>query len=559
MLDMKRKSYLTTPFLFELNLKVIGICMRSFSFMSSQNIVHQRLLVFFFFFCVQVIRNLKWMDLKCSKNLKELPDLSTATSLKELNLEDCSSLVELPASLGNATNLEILNLSGCSNLKMLPSCIGNATNLRELFLRSCSSLVKLPSSIGNITCLKDLNLSGCSSLVTLPSSTGNIIGLKNLILSECSSLVKLPSSIGKITGLKNLVLSECSSLVELPSSIGHITGLHNLNVSNCLSLKELPSSIGNITNLEKLYLNGCSKLEALPNDINMVSLDVLDLADCSMLKTFPEISKNIRVLILNGTAIEEVPSSIKSWPRLDNLHMSYHENLNDFPHVFDIITELHLSDTGIQEIAPWVKQISRLRVLVIKGCTKLVSLPELPESLAFLNAENCESLERLHCSFHTIKFIGLNFVNCFKLNQEARDLIIKTSACRFSLFPGEKVPTYFTYRATGNSLSMKWNGIDTFPRSLSFKACVLLVNKGDVEVGDRKMVGVSYCLKEKHNGDNVNRRSRRYHHGSPLLKEHLYTFHVDVEVSSNEFFFDFEVYDKKWEIGESGLNLVPTL
>ncbi|XP_019089585.1 PREDICTED: probable disease resistance protein RPP1 isoform X2 [Camelina sativa] len=422
-----------------------------------------------------VIKNLKWMDLKCSKNLEELPDLSTAINLQELNLEDCSSLVELPSSLGSATNLKILNLSGCSNLEALPSSIGNAANIRELFLRSCSRLVKLPSSIGNITILK-----------------------------------------------------------------------------------VLPSSIGNI-NLEKLYLNGCSVLEALPININMESLDVLDLAGCSMLKKFPEISTSIRVLILNGTAIEEVPSSIRSWSRLDDWHMSYSENLKKFPHAFDFITELHLSDTRIQEIAPWVKRISRLRVLVIKGCTKLVSLPELPDSLSFLNAENCESLERLHCSFHTIKFIGLNFVNCFKLNQEARDLIIKTSACRFSLFPGEKVPTYFTYLATGDSLSMKWNGIDKqHPRSLNFKAYVLLVNKGDTKVGG-KMVGVSYCLKEKINGDNVNRRSRRYHHGSPLLKEHLYTFHVEEKVSSNEFSFEFEVYDKEWEIGECGLNLVPMI
>ncbi|KAF2539176.1 hypothetical protein F2Q68_00019756 [Brassica cretica] len=54
----------------------------------------------------------------------------------------------------------------------------------------------------------------------------------------------------------------------------------------------------------------------------------------------PEISTNIRVLKLAGTAIEELPPSIMSWPHL--------------------------------------------RELVIKGCTKLVSLPHyFPTSLRF--------------------------------------------------------------------------------------------------------------------------------------------------------------------------------
>lgn len=55
----------------------------------------------------------------------------------------------------------------------------------------------------------------------------------------------------------------------------------------------------------------------------MESLSELDLTDCSLLKCFPDISTNIQVLKLSGTAIEEVPLSIRSWPRLDDLPMSY--------------------------------------------------------------------------------------------------------------------------------------------------------------------------------------------------------------------------------------------
>ncbi|XP_048605865.1 disease resistance protein TAO1-like [Brassica napus] len=347
------------------------------------------------------IGNLKWMDLFESRNLKELPDLSTAINLRKLNICKCSSLEKLPFSIGNMTNLHDLDLTDCSSLMELPFSIGNMTNLEKLNLYGCSSL--LPFSIGNMTNLKKLNLYGCSSLVELPSSIGNMINLRNLDLEGCLSLVELPSSIGNMTNLTNLDLEGCLSLVELPSSMGNMTNVRSLYLTGSASFVELTSSIGNLHNLQYLCLNGCSKLKALPNNINIKSLDELDLSDCSLLKSFPEISTNIRVLTLNGTAVEEVHPSIRSWSRLERLHMSYSEDLIYLQvylqHAFDLITELHLSDTRIQEVAPWVKEMSCLHKLVTKGCTKLVSLPQLPDSLQIIDAENCESLERLDCVF----------------------------------------------------------------------------------------------------------------------------------------------------------------
>ncbi|XP_013629019.1 PREDICTED: probable disease resistance protein RPP1 [Brassica oleracea var. oleracea] len=261
------------------------------------------------------LSNLKWVDLAHSKNLKDVFSLSTATSLQELNLRGCSSLVELPSSIGNAIHLKKLNLSGCSSLVELPSSIGNATNLQFLSLSSCSSLVELPSSIGNA-----------------------IRNLKELDFSRCSSLVGVPSSIGNATNLKRLDFRRCSSLVELPASIGNLHKLYSL------TLKE------------------CRKLEVLPVNINLKSLRTLDLTDCSLMQSFPEISTNIKYMYLTGTAIKQVPSSISLWPRLIDLHMSYSENLKEFPHVLDTMTVLVMSNTEIQEIFPWIKRISRLHL-----------------------------------------------------------------------------------------------------------------------------------------------------------------------------------------------------
>ncbi|XP_056851914.1 disease resistance protein TAO1-like [Raphanus sativus] len=257
--------------------------------------------------------HLKKLSLSGCSSLVELPSsIGNTTNLQSLFLKGCSSLVELPSSIGNATNLQFLFLKGCSSLAELPSSIGNATNLRYLFLKGCSSLVELPSSIGNAIHLKELNLAGCSSLVGLPSSIGNAIHLQKLDLAGCSSLVELPSSIGNaIKNLQELDFSDCSSLVGVPSSIGNATNLKCLKFSRCSSLVELPASIGDLHKLESLILRKCCKLEVLPVNINLKSLKTLDLTDCALMKSFPEISTNIEDMYLTGTAIKQVPSSIR--------------------------------------------------------------------------------------------------------------------------------------------------------------------------------------------------------------------------------------------------------
>ncbi|KAG2243877.1 hypothetical protein Bca52824_094277 [Brassica carinata] len=382
---------------------------------------------------------------KLWEGTKDVSSLSTATSLQELNLCECSSLVEIPSSIGNAIHLKRLDLSGCSSLVELPFSIGNAIYLKELELAGCSSLVELPSSIGNATNLQSLSLRSCSRLVELPSSIGNAIrNLERLDFSDCSSLVGVPSSIGNTTILKRLDFSRCSSLVELPASIG------------------------NLHKLESLILEECRKLEVLPVNINLKSLTTLDLTDCSLMQCFPEISTNIKFLHLTGTAIKE-----------------------------------------------------------------LLSLPQLPSSISKLDAEDCESLEILDCSFLNQK-IDLNFTNCFKLNKEARDVIIQTSPYFVTILPGKEMPNYFNYQANGGSLVMKLN--ERPSRSpMICKACILLVSKDEVEAAKGQRVYVHHRIKQ--NSLDVP-CSPSYHTLYRPLAEHLYIFEFKARLTSDELSFD---------------------
>ncbi|KAF2538238.1 hypothetical protein F2Q68_00022943 [Brassica cretica] len=141
--------------------------------------------------------------------------------------------------------------------------------------------------------------------------------------------------------------------------------------------------------------------------------------------------------------------------------------------------------------------------------------------------ENCESLEILECSFRNPS-VWLNFANCFKLNQEARDLVIQTS--RYAVLPGGKVPAYFTHRATGaGPLTIKLNE-RPLPISMSFKACILLVSNGDHAA----------CYTDESTDVTVMYNNRSYMLYPPLA-EHLYTFRVEAEVTSSQLLFEFKL------------------
>ncbi|KAG7559667.1 Phosphotyrosine protein phosphatase I superfamily [Arabidopsis thaliana x Arabidopsis arenosa] len=490
--------------------------------------------------------NLQELSLNNCSRIVELPAIENATSLWKLYLINCSSLVRIPSSIKNATNLRNLDLSDCSNLVELPS-IGNASKLERLYLDNCSSLVKLPSSI-TAPNLQKLSLSHCSSLVKLPDIE-NATNLKELILQNCSSLLELPPSIGTATNLKRLNISGCSSLVKLPSSTGDITNLQEFNLSNCSSLVELPSSIGKLQKLSELKMRGCSKLEALPTNINLESLRTLDLTNCSQLKRFPEISTNIAYLRLTGTAIKEVPLSIMSWSRLYDFGISYFESLKEFPHALDIITELQLNE-DIQEVAPWVKGMSRLRKLKLYNCNNLVSLPQLSDSLSYLDADNCQSLERLDCTFNNPD-IRLKFSKCFNLNQEARDLIMNTSTFHPAILPGTQVPACFNHLemlpdSSGGSLTIKLNE-SLLPTSLRFQACIMPVMGNEETGADQSLMEVMINIRDKQNDLKV-RCTPSLYSIQPLLTEHIYTFEVETEkVTSTELVFEFKTrYSKSW-------------
>ncbi|ESQ29503.1 hypothetical protein EUTSA_v10023827mg, partial [Eutrema salsugineum] len=395
---------------------------------------------------IKPLQCLKLMDLGNSRDLKEIPDLSKATSLAKLDLYGCDSLLELPSSIENGNKLIDCRLFSCSHLKELPFSIGNATNLEILSLSYYERLKELPSSIGMLINLKRLTLSGCSSLVEL-SSIGNLHKLQELDMSNCVKIESFPTNIN-LESLSRVNLSGCKRLKTFPDISTNMKYLH----LKYTAIKEVPSSISSWSCLHTLEMSGSRNL-----------------------REFPNVPNSIVVLELSKTGIREVPSWIENLFRLKELDMDQCEKLNTIsPNIYNLenliflclgikdgdsgddevddengyarfeavikcdpdlrwhivsdfdihyilpiclpakaltsLISLRLEIDGFKTIPDCIRRLSRLRKLDISECTELVAFPQLPSSLLSLNAENCFSLKRIASS-------SFRFKACILLSQ----------------------------------------------------------------------------------------------------------------------------------------------
>lgn len=273
-----------------------------------------------------------------------------------------------------------------------------------------------------------------------------------------------------LRSLKYMNLSNSHNLEIFPNLL-EATNLETLDLSWCVSLVELPSSIRNLQKLSKLEMSCCKRLEIIPTNINLASLSRLHFRYCPRLKTFPEISTNITFLKIKGTAITEVPPSVKHWRRIEEICMERTQVMR-LVHVPYILDALCLrSNFKLKTIPNDLILLPRLRMIDISFCINIVSLPKLPDSVSALTALNCESLQRIHGPFRNPS-ISLKFTNCLKLDQRAQETIHQ-SVYRVTILPGGQVPSYFTHRDHGNSILIHSDSIDLL-KFWSFKVCLVL-------------------------------------------------------------------------------------
>ncbi|GJU56970.1 TMV resistance protein N-like protein [Tanacetum coccineum] len=155
---------------------------------------------------MKFLQKLEYLDLSFSQDLIRTPDFGRLPHLKRLNLEFCSSLVEVHTSIGVHSKLVLLNLRSCEKLESFPSPI-KMGSLEFLNLSGCSRLRKMPDFV-NMDKLTELDLSH-NSIEELPSSIGDLSSLVYLDVTNCRNLTSIPPSIWRLNIQPEILLHGC--------------------------------------------------------------------------------------------------------------------------------------------------------------------------------------------------------------------------------------------------------------------------------------------------------------------------------------------------------------
>ncbi|KAK9205198.1 hypothetical protein WN943_015465 [Citrus x changshan-huyou] len=133
-------------------------------------------------------------------------------------------------------------------------------------------------------------------------------------LNMCySRMERMWSGIKPLSNLKIMRLCNAKNLISTPDLTG-LPNLEELDLRGCTRLRDIHPSLLLHKNLVSVNLKDCTDLTTLPNKIAMIHLRKLVLSGCSKLKKFPEVVGSMECLLelfLDGTAIEELPSSIQ--------------------------------------------------------------------------------------------------------------------------------------------------------------------------------------------------------------------------------------------------------
>jgi len=233
--------------------------------------------------------------------------------------------------------------------------------------------------------------------------------------------------------------------------------LKRLILSHSLQLVECDILIY-AQNIELIDLQGCTGLQRFPDTSQLQNLRVVNLSGCTEIKCFSGVPPNIEELHLQGTRIREIPifnathppkvklDRKKLWNLLENfsdvehidlecvtnlatvtsnnhvmgklvcLNMKYCSNLRGLPDMVSLesLKVLYLSGCSeLEKIMGFPRNLKKLYV----GGTAIRELPQLPNSLEFLNAHGCKHLKSINLDFEQLPrhFI---FSNCYRFSSQ---------------------------------------------------------------------------------------------------------------------------------------------
>ncbi|KAL1534248.1 Receptor protein-tyrosine kinase cepr1 [Salvia divinorum] len=220
-----------------------------------------------------------------------LPDFTTLSSLKVLDLSDNLFSGDFPLSVTNLTNLETLNFNENPNFNswQLPKTLTKLTSLKSLILSTCMLVGEIPTLVGNLTSLVDLELSGNYLSGRVPRELGRLENLQHLELYYNELGGQIPHEIGNLTKLVDLDMSVNKLSGEIPASVCRLPKLRVFQLYTNALAGEIPAEIANSTTLNTLSLYENLLTGEVPSGLGRSSVIVaMDLAENRLSGRLPE-------------------------------------------------------------------------------------------------------------------------------------------------------------------------------------------------------------------------------------------------------------------------------
>nr|GEV49978.1 hypothetical protein [Tanacetum cinerariifolium] len=293
---------------------------------------------------------------------------------------------------------------------------GEAPNCLSNELRGSNRVDQNPAVQSGLNCSKNPAYDGPANTPVRGSTGRHLPQLKVLQLLHLDSLVSTPDFNG-LPRLETLLLLNCGELEEIHPSLGNHTSLKSVRVSNCNKLKMFPTIV-RMEQLESLHIIYCKSLvfpEIQANMECLVKLDVSYIQIDALLSSIGERCTNLIYLRLyccfnlNSTQVkfdglkclkeficskgpdQKIPSPLpltRSLRKLDlrSCHFKDGEIPSDIGELSNL-QDLNLSNNNFSKLHFSLSQLTRLKLLNLHHCKRLVKLPELPSSIAILVAD----------------------------------------------------------------------------------------------------------------------------------------------------------------------------
>ncbi|KAF7852104.1 hypothetical protein BT93_L0500 [Corymbia citriodora subsp. variegata] len=247
--------------------------------------------------------------------------------------------------------------------------------------------------------------------------------LKFINFSECQSVVCMPN-LNCTPSLEELNLGGCKNLEHVHRSVVHHGKLQFLHLYGCSKLQRFPDIPDKIKALREILLTGTS-IKELPTSIeNLVSLEILVLQDCKKLEILPSSIyklQNLKTLLLDGcSSLNKFPNKEEDssdphmemgfpkleWLDLRRCNLSEVEFLEDHS-CFPFLRDLWLSKNNFTNL-PTCRHLYNLLTLDVSYCRQLQEIRKIPGQLRGLEAVCCESLNKIPSDICRVRDIDLS-------------------------------------------------------------------------------------------------------------------------------------------------------